>query len=144
VVCPCALGGLSACRDGGEGAHERSVRMDQHRERTAFERVVGSVRMATETADARADHLRSLTVSSVTSLSGIAAGLISAVVASGATDTAGLYPLAGAILIQLPLLGLLKVDVDDFSLKDNVYVAFMTFSLWFVTWTILLTTGTTF
>jgi hypothetical protein len=100
--------------------------------------------MATETTDARADHLRSLTVSSVTSLSGIAAALVSAVVASGATDTAGLYPLAGVILLQLPLLRLLGVDVEDFSMKDNVYIAFMTFALWFVTWAILLTTGTTF
>ena len=100
--------------------------------------------MATETADTRADHLRSLTVSSVTSLSGIAAGLVSQAVASGATDTAGLYPLAGVILLQLPLLRLLGVDVEDFSMKDNVYIAFMTFALWFVTWAILLTTQTSF
>lgn len=100
--------------------------------------------MATETADARADHLRSLTVTSVTSLSGIAAALISAAIASGATDPSGLYPLAGVILLQLPLLRLLGVDVEDFSMKDNVYIAFMTFALWFVTWAILLTTQTSF
>ena len=100
--------------------------------------------MATETLSERAAHLRSLTVMALTSLSGIAAGLVSAMLASGATDTAGLFPLAGVILLQLPVLGLFGVDVEDFSMKDNIYVAFMTFSFWFVTWAILLTTGTTF
>lgn len=98
--------------------------------------------MATETVDERADHLRSLTVMALTSLSGIAAGLVSTVLASGATDPTGLFPLAGVILLQLPVLGLLGVDVEGFSAKDNIYVAFMTFSFWFVTWAILLTTGT--
>lgn len=98
--------------------------------------------MATETADARASHLRSLTVMSLTTLSGIAAGLVSAVLASGATDSVGLYPLAGALLLQIPALRLLGIDIEDFSIKDNIYVAFMTFCFWFVTWAILLTAGT--
>ena len=88
--------------------------------------------------------MRSLTVTSLTALAGIAAALVSAALASGATDTRGLYPLAGVILLQLPLLRLLGVDVEDFSAKDNIYVAFMTFAFWFVTWGILLTTKTTF
>ena len=99
--------------------------------------------MATETVDGRAAHLRSVTVTSLTALSGIAAALVSATLASGATDPAGLYPLAGAILLQLPVLRLLGVDVEEFSAKDNLYVAFMAFCFWFVTWTILLTTQTT-
>ena len=40
--------------------------------------------------------------------------------------------------------GLVAVDVQEFGAKDILYVAFMTFSLWFVSWTVLLTTGTTF
>jgi hypothetical protein len=40
--------------------------------------------------------------------------------------------------------GLVAVDVEEFGAKDYLYVAFMTFSLWFVSWTIILTTGTTF
>jgi|AntDeeMetageno50_2_1112565.scaffolds.fasta_scaffold06346_2 hypothetical protein len=97
--------------------------------------------MSTETVDERAGHRRSLTVVSLTTLSGIAAALVSATLASAATDTIGLYPLAGAIVLQLPLLRLLGIDVEDFGVKDNLYVAFMTFSLWFVAWAILLTTG---
>jgi dolichol kinase len=99
--------------------------------------------MSTETVEERAGHRRSLTVVSLTTLSGIAAALLSATLASAATDTIGLYPLAGAIVIQLPVLRLLGIDVEDFGIKDNLYVAFMTFALWFVTWTILLTTGAT-
>lgn len=96
--------------------------------------------MATETVDERAAHLRSVTITSLTALSGIAAALVSSVVATGgATDPTGLYPLAGVILLQLPALRLLGIDVEDFSMKDNLYVAFMTFSFWFVTWTVLLT-----
>lgn len=95
--------------------------------------------MATETVDGRAAHLRSVTITSVTALSGIAAALASAALASGASDPSGLYPLAGAILLQLPILRLLRIGVEDFSAKDNLYVAFMTFSFWFVTWTVLLT-----
>ena len=100
--------------------------------------------MATETTGGRAAHIRSLTVTSLTALSGIAAALVSAALASGAKDPAGLYPLAGVILLQLPLLRVLGIDVEDFSAKDNIYVAFMTFCFWFVTWAILLTTQTTF
>jgi uncharacterized membrane protein len=100
--------------------------------------------MATETVDERAAHIRSVTVTSLTALAGIAAAVVSAMVASAATDTAGLYPLAGVILLQLPVLRVLGVDVEDFSAKDNLYVAFMTFAFWFVTWAILLTTQTTF
>ncbi|PSQ65502.1 MAG: hypothetical protein BRD24_06780 [Halobacteriales archaeon SW_9_67_24] len=99
--------------------------------------------MSTETVEERAGHRRSLTVVSLTTLSGIAAAFVSATLASAATDTIGLYPLAGAIVIQLPVLRLLGIDVEDFGIKDNLYVAFMTFALWFVTWTILLTTGAT-
>ena len=99
--------------------------------------------MSTETVEERAGHRRSLTVVSLTTLSGIVAALLSATLASAATDTIGLYPLAGAIVIQLPVLRLLGIDVEDFGIKDNLYVAFMTFALWFVTWTILLTTGAT-
>ena len=99
--------------------------------------------MSTETVDGRPDdHMQSLTVVTLTSLSGIAAALVSSALAGSATDTVGLYPLAAAILVQLPALRLLGIDVEEFGLKDNVYVAFMTFAFWFVTWTILLTAGT--
>jgi len=110
--------------------------------------------MATETADARASHLRGLTVTTLASLAGILAAVGSSVVTAGAADPAtsrtGLFVVVAAIAVQFPILealdraGLVEVDLEDFGAKDYLYVIFMTFSLWFVSWTVLLTTGTTF
>jgi len=110
--------------------------------------------MATETADARASHLRGLTVTTLASLAGILAAVGSSVVTAGAAEPAtsriGLYVVVAAVVVQFPILealgraGLVEVDIEDFGAKDYLYVIFMTFSLWFVSWTVLLTTGTTF
>jgi hypothetical protein len=110
--------------------------------------------MATDTASPRASHVRGVTVTTLASIAGAVAAVVSSVVTEGAatpaTDTLGLYVLAAAILVQLPILqvlgktGLVAVDVEEFSAKDYLYVAFMTFSLWFVCWTIVLTTGISF
>ncbi|MFB6360793.1 MAG: hypothetical protein ABEH59_05665 [Halobacteriales archaeon] len=97
--------------------------------------------MAAETADPRASHRRSLKVTATASLAGVAAGVATPMVTTGPTDRLGLAVMIGAVLVVLGLLRLIGIDVDDFSTKDHLYVAFMTFSLWFVTWTILLQTG---
>ncbi|WP_332897896.1 MULTISPECIES: EMC6-like membrane protein [unclassified Haladaptatus] len=94
--------------------------------------------MATETLDRRKAHMRGVTVTSVSALAGVAGAIISAMVATGPQDTTAVFALVGAILVQLPLLRLLGIDVQDFSTKDYLYVGFMTFSLWFVSWTLLL------
>ena len=73
----------------------------------------------------------------------MAAGLLSSALAGSPTDQVGLYVCVGAILVQFGVLPVLGVDVSDFSTKDYLYVTFKTFSLWFVTWAILLTSGTT-
>ena len=62
---------------------------------------------------------------------------------SGPADQLGLAVVVGAMLAVLGVLRLLGVDVDEFSTKDHLFVAFMTFSLWFMTWTIMLETGAT-
>jgi hypothetical protein len=102
--------------------------------------------MATESADRRVAHVRGVTVTALACLSGVVAAVVSASVASGASDTLGLYLLAAAVVVQFPLHRVLEMagidlDVEDFGAKDYLYVAFMTFSLWFVCWTVLLTTG---
>ncbi|MFB6087212.1 MAG: hypothetical protein ABEJ85_01725 [Haloarculaceae archaeon] len=99
--------------------------------------------MATETADGWDSHLRGLTVTTLASLLGIGAGVASQVLASGATDNTGLYILAGAVLVQFPVYLAIGIDVGDFGVKEVLYVTFITFSLWFVSWGILLTTGAT-
>lgn len=102
--------------------------------------------MATEQAsERRSSHVRGITVTAVATLAGIAAAFVSAAyLGTSATDQLGLAIVAGFVFVQLPILRALGVDVEDFSTKDHLYVLFMTFSLWFVTWTILLTNGVTF
>ena len=105
--------------------------------------------MATESVKQRAAHVRGVTVTALACLAGVAAALVSAAVASGADDILGVWVLVGAVIVQFPLHRLLEVagmelDAEEFGPKDYLYVAFMTFALWFVCWAILLTTGTSF
>ena len=104
--------------------------------------------MATDTAGRFSPHMRGVTVTALASIMGIVAAVASSVVTAGAatpaTDPKGVFVLGGAILVQFPVLRAVGIDVEDFSTKDYLYVAFMTFSLWFVCWGILLSTETTF
>jgi drug/metabolite transporter (DMT)-like permease len=102
--------------------------------------------MATDTAERRVAHVRGVTVTAIACLAGVAAAAVSSIVADGATDTLAVYVLAGAVIVQFPILALLEragieLDIEDFGVKDYLYVAFMTFALWFVCWGILLSTG---
>ncbi|NEU57893.1 hypothetical protein [Halorussus sp. MSC15.2] len=102
--------------------------------------------MATEQAsERRASHIRGVTVTAIASLGGIAAAFVSAMfLGTAAKDQLALGIVGAFVFVQLPILQVLGIDVEDFSTKDHLYVLFMTFSLWFVTWTILLTNGVTF
>lgn len=97
--------------------------------------------VATESeSDGRfSSYTRSITVTTGATLLGLAAGVLSNVLASGPEDTTGLILVVVAIAIQLPLYKLIGIDTDDFGAKDTLYIAFMTFALWFVSWGILLT-----
>ncbi|MEF8777250.1 MAG: hypothetical protein V5A43_12220 [Haloarculaceae archaeon] len=98
--------------------------------------------MATESEAGVSPHIRGVTVTTLSTLAGILGGTISALVAGGPQDQLGLSMLAVAILVQFPVLYVLGIDPRDFGIKDNIYVAFMTFVLWFITWGIFLTAGT--
>jgi hypothetical protein len=63
-------------------------------------------------------------------------------VATGAQPNAfigGLILLAG-IVFQRHVFMIVKIDYTTLGKKDWFYQAFMTFSLWFISWTLLLTT----
>ncbi|QLH76796.1 hypothetical protein HZS55_05520 [Halosimplex rubrum] len=98
--------------------------------------------MATETAEGWDDHLRGLTVTTFASVLGIGAGVAAQALAAGPNDRLGLYLLGAAVLVQLPVYMAIGIDVDDFGVKEYLYIAFITFSLWFVSWGILMTAGT--
>jgi len=97
--------------------------------------------MATETADGMSSHMRGLTVTTLTAVAGIAAAFGSNALATAPNDPQGVLVVAVAIAAQFPILRVIGIDTDDLSAKDVLYVGFMTFSLWFVSWGILLTAG---
>ncbi|WP_227375448.1 hypothetical protein [Haladaptatus halobius] len=97
--------------------------------------------MATEQAsERRAAHLRSITVTSLASIAGIVAAFVSAAMVgtttAAAKDQMGLAIVLAFVVVQIPLLRFIGYELD--GVKDHLYVAFMTFSLWFITWGILL------
>jgi hypothetical protein len=97
--------------------------------------------MATETLDRRARHRRSLKVTATAALAGVVAGVATPMVTTGPSDRLGLAVVLGAILAELGVMRLLGVDVEEFSTKDHLYIAFMTFALWFISYAIMLTAG---
>jgi len=97
--------------------------------------------MATDTADGMSSHMRGLTVTTITAVAGIGAAFGSNAIASGATDITALVVVGVAIAAQFPILRVIGIGQDDLSTKDMLYIAFMTFALWFVSWGILLTAG---
>lgn len=101
--------------------------------------------MATETSAGLGGHMRGVAVTTVACLAGIAAGVASGAVigtdAAAATSARPLFMVAAFAVLQFPLFRLLGVDTDDFGAKDYLYVVFMTFSLWFITFVILLTSN---
>jgi len=102
--------------------------------------------MATSVLGVSESHFRSVAVTSLAALAGIAAGVVSAMqvgtTPAAATDRLGLFIFVAFTLAQYPVLYAIGIDVEEFSTKDHLFVAFMTFSMWFVTWGILLTAGT--
>ena len=97
--------------------------------------------MATDTGERFSPHLRGVTVTTIATVSGIIAGVASGLVTSGPSDTIGLTILFAAIVLQFPVFYALGLDMGEFSTKDKVYVGFMTFVMWFISWGILLTAG---
>ena len=80
--------------------------------------------MATESQDGLSDHLRGVTVTTLACLAGVIALIVGALTAA-----------------QFPILRVIGIDVSEFGAKDYLYVVFMTFTLWFVTFGIILTEG---
>ncbi len=98
-----------------------------------------SVRLSA--AEKKHAHVRGVKVTAFSSLVGVLAGVVSWMITSGFLASVDLVNavavLAAAVALQKPFLP--KLDKHDMGKKDWLYVAFMTFDLWFVTWTVLLT-----
>ncbi|WP_267641996.1 hypothetical protein [Haloarchaeobius amylolyticus] len=104
--------------------------------------------MATETADSGTDsggqHFGTVTRTTLSAAAGVAAAFVSAwLTGDMAPAAAALHQPAQAVVlvaiaVQPVLQRLLGVYKDDFGAKDFLFIAFMTFSMWFVTWGIML------
>jgi len=111
--------------------------------------------MATESADERRQHVRAATITALAALFGVGAAFVSAfltsdLVAAGdlaeasRNQTAQLV-VAVAIVAQLPIVQQSGFyESDEVGAKLILFIAFMTFSMWFVTWGILLESAITF
>ena len=103
--------------------------------------------MATETTAGLSDHMRGVTVTTISCFAGIAAALASAffvgTTPEAAGDTLAVLIMAGFIFIQFPIFKLVGVDVSEFGIKDNLFVSFMTFCLWFITYALLISSAVT-
>jgi hypothetical protein len=101
----------------------------------------------TETGTGLTGHVRGVAVTTLACLAGVvaavAAGTVVGTGVEAASDVRALAFLVAAVVGQYPVLKAIGVDIDDFGAKDHLYVAFMTFTLWFITFAILLTTGVT-
>jgi hypothetical protein len=86
-------------------------------------------------------YIRSITVTTVATVLGMIAGIVAHFVATAPDDITGVLVLVAAIVLQFPIYQLCGIDTSDFGTKDQLYVGFMTFTLWFVTWGILMTAG---
>uniref|UniRef100_UPI0024690645 EMC6-like membrane protein n=1 Tax=Halopenitus sp. POP-27 TaxID=2994425 RepID=UPI0024690645 len=90
-------------------------------------------------------HARSVVVTTIACLAGIGAGIASAsyvgTAPADAGSTTALFVLAGFVAVQFPILKVVGVDVTDFGVKDTLYVAFMTFTLWFISYAVVLVWG---
>lgn len=97
--------------------------------------------MATDTVNEMSAHMRGLTVTTIAAIAGLAAGVASNAVTGGDPKSqVAIGIVAVTILVQFPILHVLGIEYDSLGTKDKAYIAFMTFSLWFVSWGILLTT----
>ena len=97
------------------------------------------------TLSKRDAHLRSLRATGTSTIVGIVAALATHLFSSGPSDILISVPiLIASLFLGLGIMQLLGVNVSAVSKKDHFYVSFMTFTMWFVTWTLLLTANVSF
>jgi uncharacterized membrane protein len=111
--------------------------------------------MATETGNGWDEHVRSVTVTTLAAVFGIVAAIASSILTADMVAAGNLAEASRsqepqlvvlvAILVQLPIVRFVGFyDDEEWSTKTMLFIAFMTFSFWFVTWGILLATRATF
>lgn len=91
------------------------------------------------TAEKQAQHMDRLKRTGIACGMGIVAGVISFYADTVPTGTVlGILFLLAGIVLQKYLLLALRMDYLALTSKDWLFQGFLTFSLWFISWTILL------
>jgi len=130
----CALTGIE---DTGVNMSEALANVEE------TEKVIAPARL-----DKQAEHIKRINRTIVACFMGILAGAL-AFYLSGEVDPVtgqqantllGILLLAAAIVFQKYIFAAIKIDYTLLNKKDWFYQGFMTFALWFMTWTILLST----
>jgi hypothetical protein len=104
--------------------------------------------MATETQSQQSAHVLSVTRTGIAAVLGVLAAFGSWYLTQDAASmdvaakdqTAQLLVLV-AVVVQPLLQRLLGIYKDDFGAKDLLFILLVTFAMWFVTWTVILTSG---
>jgi hypothetical protein len=84
------------------------------------------------------EHMDRIRRTLAASFLGIIAGVVSYYLRDD--PTTGILLMLIAIIVQRYLFIPLRKDMEALGPKDWIYQGFMTFSFWFISWTILLTT----
>lgn len=108
--------------------------------------------MSTDTIEKRNEkkdqHKKRVKRTLIACLLGLIAGILSFML-GGEPDASGVQPnimlaillLLAAIVFQKHVFTIMGIDITELRKKDWFYQGFMTFAIWFITWTILLTTS---
>jgi hypothetical protein len=129
----------------GDGTPEESAESGEEAPLT------GDTSSETETGEendgAYSQFTRSVVVTSSSTLLGMVAGIASTLFA---TEMVGSTPqpdslfgfgiMMAAVFAQFPLYSVIGLNPEEFETKTQLYVFAMTFFMWFITWTVLLTT----
>jgi hypothetical protein len=94
-------------------------------------------------AEKQAQHMDRLKRTGIACAMGILAGVLAFYADRVPTGTAlGILFLLAGIVFQKYIFLALRMDYLGLTSKDWLYQGFMTFSLWFISWTILLSAST--
>lgn len=93
-------------------------------------------------------HIKRVKRTLIACIMGLVTGILSFML-GGVPDASGVQPntmltillLLAGIVFQKHIFTIIGIDITELGKKDWFYQGFMTFALWFITWTILLTTG---
>ncbi len=115
-----------------EPAETKAVKKDPHAKRL----------------EKKEQHIKRVKRTLIACIMGFFAGVLSFLL-GGVPDAAGVQPntflaillLMAGIVFQKHIFMLIGIDLAELGKKDWFYQGFMTFALWIITWTILLTTS---